>query len=279
MITRSKSRMMAAASNKVYHMPQLPTITREFVPTHILLPSIMVPPVKRYVMVYDTETTGLLPKNRKPPLSETTTSDPAMPDERSSIEILNQEYPYITQLSYTVYDLQDEKVVECFDSYIQVPKEVELSEKICELTHISREKCDNGVTIQYALERFYNSTVRSDVLVAHNAYFDNTMIRIECRRNIDTLKNYIEMSKMLYLNNTKPVCTMWAGMRHFKLSKFPRLSELYELIFNESVASHNIPLHNALVDTAVCLRCYMYLFHDKKLSNEKFKQIITTIGL
>jgi len=78
-----------------------------------------------YILVFDTETTGLFPKETK---------DLAL-------------CPYITQLSFVVFDIDTQKVVRCYNKYINIPSDVVITPFITELTGVTREKCDNGVDI------------------------------------------------------------------------------------------------------------------------------------
>jgi hypothetical protein len=50
---------------------------------------------------------------------------------------------------------------------------------------------------------------------------------------------------------------MMLGTKYLGLTKFVRLSVLYELLFGEKVDESK--LHNAMVDTDLCLKCYLYL--------------------
>jgi hypothetical protein len=65
----------------------------------------------------------------------------------------------------------------------------------------------------------------------------------------------------------------------FKEKKLDNYSKkkLGELLFNEKVESYNIPLHNALVDTLVCLRCGLKLFHGIYVSSEEFTESIESL--
>ena len=77
---------------------------------------------KKTILVFDVETSGLLPKKDK--------SDP------NHIPI--EAYPHILQLSYALYDISSNQLLDKYDTYINVKKEVEISDKITELTGITR---------------------------------------------------------------------------------------------------------------------------------------------
>lgn len=209
-------------------------------------------PKKRYIMVFDTETTGLIPHRTKDEMPPYKLEFP--------IEKLNSEYPYITQLSFLVYDMENGRIVQMFNSYINIPNEVPISETVTQLTGITRDDCYCGMSIVDALNQFYIAWLNCDEIVAHNLYFDRNMISIECRRNHEKLPKYHHMTMMFYKNHAQSTCSMFLGKATLKLKKFPKLCELYELLFNEKIEDYGIPLHNSLVDTLVCLRCVLQLY-------------------
>ena len=69
------------------------------------------PPIanKRY-LVFDVETNGLMPSR--------------VPYKSSSSKI--EDYPYILQLSFAIYDVHEKKVIQQFDSYVDVPDDVKV---------------------------------------------------------------------------------------------------------------------------------------------------------
>lgn len=221
----------------------------------------------RIVGLFDTETTGLIPTSL-PPLGQ-------MTDE------LLKTYPYITQLSVIVYDLYKKMIVSYYNTYINIPQDVVISKEITELTGVTREKCNAGVNIVKALNIFYDIYKKCDILVAHNMQFDSQMIRIECRRHYTKIP-YIKMTKMFYnsdMNNVHVYCTMLEGKMYCSLNKRPRLQELYELLFEEDFENYEVPLHNSLVDTLVCLRCYLKIGHDIDILHEEFEEYMNQLQL
>jgi DNA polymerase III alpha subunit (gram-positive type) len=211
--------------------------------------------ISRYVLVYDTETTGLINKL-------------LLPLQYKDLAL----HPYITQLSAVLYDVDNQKVKKVFNTYIKIPDHVEIPEIVQKLTGITREKCNGGMEIGEALTKFYQMYLKCDAIAAHNMWFDSKMIRVECMRN-----RFHEMRDIFYENvSTKPIsCTMMKGMEFCSLNRFVKLSVLYELLFKED--ANQFELHNSLIDTMVCLRCYLKIFCDKEISNEKFASMITAV--
>jgi DNA polymerase III epsilon subunit-like protein len=123
--------------------------------------------------------------------------------------------------------------------------------------------------------------MKCNVIVAHNIWFDSRMIRIECRRNYKKIP-YIKMMKMFYnseKNHVNNYCTMMQGMKYCSLKKWPRLANLYELLFEENIEEYKIPLHNSLVDTLVCLRCYLKLFQNIEIEKREFENYIHVLEI
>jgi len=221
----------------------------------------------RFVLLFDTETTGLIP------------------DELPALGLMTDEmlatYPYITQISIIVYDLFEKKICYYYNTYIKIPTEVVISEKITQLTGITREKCDAGINITTALNLFYDIYSRCDIIAAHNMRFDSQMVRIECRRHYTKIP-YIKMTRMFYNsedNHANICCTMLNGKEYCSLNKRPRLAELYEILFEEDIELYDIPLHNSLVDTLVCLRCYLKVCQDIDITNEEFERYMNILEL
>jgi DNA polymerase III epsilon subunit-like protein len=220
-------------------------------------------PNRRRVMIFDVETTGLLPRDRTGiPLTE---------------------LPHILQISFVIFDTQYWRVVKSVDFHINVPSTVEISPLITELTGITREKCDSGTTILNALLEFQKEYMLCNMIVAHNIQFDREMIRVEMERNREQIltfdTNMIFNAEYEKSVNKEIYCTMQMGRNVCKIVsltktgktyfKSPKLIELYEHLFGMSPKD----LHNSLVDTYVCLRCFVKLRFKFDLSLDMFPDI------
>ena len=200
----------------------------------------------RKVLVFDVETSGLLPKKTE--------------------DVPIEKLPHILQLSYIVFETDGWKVSKVGNYYVNVEKHVEISQKITELTGITREMCNSGSSIVNVLKEFCDEYMQCDLIVAHNIYFDRNMIQLEISRNKEKLpSHYVEnvFSRNFEKENFKTnYCTMYNGRNICNIKKVndkgetyvkcPKLSELYEHLFEEPVHGN---LHNSLVDTYVCLKC------------------------
>lgn len=223
----------------------------------------------RKVLVFDVETTGLIPK-----VNPVTKLPPPI-----------NECPHVIQLSFVKYNMYDHVIEDGYNAFINIPQDVVISPKITELTDITREMCDKGISIIDALERFHAAYADCDCLVAHNLDFDSRMIGIELERNRDTLletaPDVLKMFKSEFNKfGMEKFCTMMSSIhscgilvtnidkhgKTYTYKKFPKLSETYEHLFSQTPRN----LHNSMMDTLVCLRCYLKMRHGVEIHNSKF---------
>lgn len=220
---------------------------------------------KRYALVFDVETTGLIPKQHG-----------------GSIQTISiTEYPYIIQFAFVLYDMIDNQVVYMFDNYVKIPELVQISDKITNLTGIYKLMCEiRGLPIIDCLIAFNQAYKVADCIVAHNLEFDQEMIMIEMERNhVDILSQAPHLMTIFQpihekVRNLEKYCTMKQGIKICNIItnfgngrpprlKWPKLSELYEYLFEgEKVEG----LHNAMVDVKVCLRCYLKMRHNYSIN-------------
>jgi len=199
------------------------------------------------VIVFDVETSGLLPKNPY------------------------QQFPHILQLSYIVYNMITRTIEKKYNAYIKIPDDVVITDEITELTGITRKQCDeDGIPILEALYAMYLDYTTCDCVIAHNLKFDAIMVGIELERH-DAPAELRNLMNQDYEAKTNKIryCTMMhsvelCGIRvdavnkkgePYTYYKWPKLSELHHHFFGF------VPdgLHDSLVDVEVCLKCYLKL--------------------
>ena len=218
------------------------------------------------VLIFDVETTGLLPRKKE----------------------ANTEYPYITQLSFAIYDIDKRQLVSTYNTYICVPETVEITENITKLTGVTRMLLNAcGISIITALQMFYKAYSMCDVIVAHNLDFDKEMIQIETKRNFSDFEDICQgMSIMDMFNITELsikkkelLCTMKTSVDICNIKKqnsrgsykkFPNLCELYETLFHTKPEN----LHNSMIDVLVCLKCYLMIHHQIHMDDCDFSSYI-----
>jgi DNA polymerase III epsilon subunit-like protein len=219
------------------------------------------PPSYTRILVFDTETTGLIPKRK------------------DNFDTKDSDNPYITQLSFVVFDIQQRCILQSFNSYVKIPEGVEISEEVEKITGITVDKCaTEGRDICDVLIAFYNAYESVDCIVAHNIAFDAEMIHIEAIRNAHKVVNVCPYIARMFRICDKPkectqkmttaFCKLICKGKWGKYVKSPKLVELYEKIFGTIPGN----LHNSLMDTLVCMRCYLkYRF---SIDMEDFDELV-----
>jgi DNA polymerase III epsilon subunit-like protein len=204
-------------------------------------------------LIFDVETSGLIPKGEP------------------TLDLC----PYILQLSFIVFNTTTLTVEQKYNNYINVPSKVQIIPEIEKLTGITRAKCNSGVVVTEALNALYEAYIKCSKVIAHNIDFDSKMVRIELARNpgrktrhlCDLLSTGFEQA-----NKKERYCTMVNSIelcsivvdaidrkgQSYQYKKFPKLAELHLKLF--STIPEN--LHDSMVDTMVCLRCYMKMAYD-----------------
>lgn len=205
------------------------------------------------ILVFDTETTGLPPSKW---LKNWQLKD----------------WPYIIQLAFILYDTEEQDILYDYNEIIKLPKEAILSRESTKVHGITRrDSARSGVNIMDGLKLFKLCLELADDVVAHNLEFDINMIRAECVRNNFRLNLFNEDERAQIQNPTKRyTCTMKAGKDICNIQaiskkdgekyiKFPSLTELYTTLYTIPPEGN---LHDAFVDTAFCLKCYLKLMNN-----------------
>ena len=159
---------------------------------------------RRRIMIFDVETSGLLPKTRE--------------------GVALTDLPHILQITFVIFDTQYWRVVKSVDLYIKIAENVEISPLITDLTGITREMCDKGVPIQKAMHEFYKEYVQCDVFVAHNIKFDREMVRVEmerCIANDMVQPDYSQVFNEEFMKQQQKstFCTMLVGRNMCKIER------------------------------------------------------------
>lgn len=183
------------------------------------------------VLVFDTETTGVVPKAYLP----------------------IDKMPYIVQLGFMLYDTNSNEIITNFNEIIKIPQHVVIPQEASDVHRIYKKDCEEkGIDIKDAINQFKIAYFEADIVVAHNIIFDNRMVMIECERlgmecflleeiSFCTMKNSTNITKIIATNKY--------GKKYIKS---PRLSELHNHFFGFVPKD----LHDAFIDLLVCLRCF-----------------------
>jgi len=189
------------------------------------------------VLVFDTETTGLPPKNT--PTNQT------------------DKWPHVIQLSWAIYNEDTKQVEEEKDFIISLGTHIPISAESTAIHGITGELSRaRGVPIEVVLFDFKHAANRCGKIVAHNLEFDKNMLLVEFYR-ARIFNSVFPPSEYCTMKNGTAICKIpktWDDGR--TTLKYPKLIELYHALYGNDVPSP-VGLHNAKVDVDVCLKCYV----------------------
>ena len=193
----------------------------------------------KYIMVIDTETTGLPPRNEDP------------------INYKKWRDCRIVQFAYRLYNVNDsnEHILTANDCVIIKPDGFLIPQFSAKIHSITTEIANKeGITIHQMFKKIQRVITDNsiDVLVAHNMDFDNNVVLSEMYR----YEMHQLAEKWSAINK---LCTMKEYSDPNK--KWSKLSELYKEIFNKEP---DIPLHSADNDAQLCAEIYFAKNKDKK---------------
>ena len=203
---------------------------------------------KKYFLVFDTETTGLLPSN-----------------------------PYIVSIAWKVYVVEpNNDLAMIHSSYyiVKVPENVIIPDESIAIHNISTERSrEYGIEISKVIEKLNEvfNTWTFEALVAHNIKFDINVLILELKRQQNNISNSLAVS----IQNTDLLCTCILGkdiakiprvnnyrQNQFKNYKLPKLVELHKHYFNNT----DFTQHNAEGDTFACARCFFKMKYNKDIT-------------
>ena len=189
------------------------------------------------VIVFDTETTGLPPKNT--PTNQT------------------DKWPHVIQLSWAIYNDETKEVEEECDNIISLGTHIPISPESIAIHGITSELSRaRGIPIEVALFDFKRAIQRCSKIIAHNLEFDKNMLHVEFYR-ARMFNVVFPPFEYCTMKNGTPICNFVKTWEDGRTSlKYPKLIELYHFLYGCDVPSP-IGLHNAKVDVDVCLKCYV----------------------
>ena len=133
------------------------------------------------VLIFDTETTGLLPKDASLYQSDL--------------------WPYIVQFSFIMYNTISNKIEMEHDYIIKIPKEISIPKESTKIHGITKQQSNKqGYDMKDILEIFDIALQSCDFVVAHNLSFDKKILMVEGIRH----NTKIEFTR----NGLTPYCTM-----------------------------------------------------------------------
>ena len=196
------------------------------------------------ILIFDTETSGL-------------------PEEKNPSPLAINKWPYILQLSYILYDTQENRIITYVDTLIDIDNSVNIDSESIDIHKITKEMCKNkGKPIKDVLKDFNNILNQTELLIGHNLQFDKNILIVEYIRN-RIMHNFnpknTPIPSFCTMKNGKSICQLtYINRDGAIIPKNPKLLELYKHYFN----SEPDGLHNAMTDVIVTIRCYYKMQFD-----------------
>lgn len=177
--------------------------------------------------VFDTESTGL-------------------PDWKNPSEAGHQ--PHIVEIASLLCDAEG-NVIDRYQAIVR-PAGWEITPENSAIHGITHEQAmDEGIPEIEALDGFLALHARAGIRVAHNATFDDRIIRIAMSRYHS--KELADSFK----DNTEKFCTCYSSRGPVGLGKLPTLAEAYKHFTGEDL----VEAHRAMPDALACARVYFAL--------------------
>lgn len=189
---------------------------------------------KTKVLFLDTETTGLPPKNS---------------NWRTDWNL----FPYLVSIAWEMDGAEKYRLINP-DGYV-------ISEEVSKIHGITQEMAvEHGVPFVDVLTDLITDLRNSIAVVGHNLYFDSSILKANCIRylGVDYYNRYLD--ELLDVSRRvdtmkKTIKFVGAKYENGRVSKFPRLEELYEKLF----PGDTFAAHNALADALATKRCFWAL--------------------
>lgn len=189
------------------------------------------------ILFFDTETTGVFDRRLNP------TTD-------------WMQFPHIVQISWVINSTEHD--------YIILPDGWDIPDQAAQIHGITTHRARaEGIPFVNAIYKFAESLSISNKIVAHNISFDIYMIVANVIRSLG--EKYFENVIKDKILKERQFDTMKATTDFCKIPspyggyKWPQLSELYKMLFNE-----DFPAHNSLEDVKAMVRCF-YELCDRKI--------------
>jgi DNA polymerase III subunit epsilon len=181
-------------------------------------------------LFFDTETTGL-PKNWKAPVTDL------------------DNWPRLIQIGWTLCNEEGKRVDSA--EFIIKPDNFIIPKEASNVHGITTEKAEeDGVDLDFVLNKFNELVNDANFIVAHNISFDEKIIGAELlRRSIES-----------DFESTPKLCTMKASTEYCAIPgpygyKWPKLSELHIKLFGLDF----VGAHDAFADIEATERCFWEL--------------------
>lgn len=161
-------------------------------------------------------------------------------------------WPRLVQLGWLLIEENGDVVMQ--DTAIIRPEGYRIPSRVARIHGISTKKAyEQGIPLNDALKRFSQALRYSHFLIGHNINYDYHVLLAEFhRKRINTLfSNYPRFCTM----RSPRVMEFVRIMRGGNHCQYPKLSELYRLLFDERLQRP----HDAFADAKTCADCFFEL--------------------
>ena len=193
--------------------------------------------VNAMYLIFDCETTGL-PRNWKAPISD----------------LAN--WPRVIQLAWSLFDKADQQLESM--AHLVQPDGFTIPGDVQRIHGITTERAlAEGIKLPTVLEKFSAAVERSEIIVAHNVRFDESVISAE----------YLRLRLTPPFADKKRICTMVQSTELCHIqgpygNKWPTLSQLHRELFQSGYEE----AHDAGADVAACAKCFFELKRRRVVS-------------
>ena len=164
--------------------------------------------------------------------------------------------PHIVQIGAELVDGDSAEILQSLDVIIR-PDGWTISPELTAIHGISQEYAlQHGIPEKEAVEALLGLRKEAGLRVAHNATFDDRIVRIALKRFFDPLVPESEELKPsdIWKQGDK-FCTCWGSRKAVGLGKLPTLEEAYLALTGEILSG----AHNAANDVRACRIIYFAL--------------------
>lgn len=199
------------------------------------------------IVVLDVETTGL-PKNYD-----------AKPEDLSN-------WPFVVQFSWAIFDIHGNLIK--LKTHIIKPR-IPIPEVVVKIHHISTEIANTkGIDPVKAFAEFISDIKSARTVVAHNIDFDLPILEAEFLRN-GFAKQFEGKDKICTMKSSTTYCNI--PKYNGRGSKYPKLTELFGVLFANNYNVSIAEAHDAENDTLMTAKCFFRLKERIELKVTKGK--------
>lgn len=177
-------------------------------------------------------------------------------------------WPHIVQIAWILCEGETE-IIEEKIHYIY-PDGYSIPKRASEIHGITTEMAlEKGIPIREALELFNKAIESSDLVIGHNIAFDRDVVTAEYSR-LGVYSLIQDKDNFCTMKSTTDFCKIPKSSNNYEY-KWPKLSELYETLFQSSFED----AHDALADVKACMRCFFEL-KKRGIISESLSKNFTT---